>query len=192
MDGRAARRDARPRRRQAARRAKCVFRGADGGTVDGVAEPIRFERSLQLDDARDGRSPAGLRDERRAAARPARLPAAPGCARLVRRCVGQVADRDRGDRSTRSPATTRPTSTSTSANGTADRARAGHAAARAGADHRAGRDARGRARRSRDPRRGLVGRGADRARRSERGRRTAGRRRDWWASESVTAGSGGS
>ena len=30
-----------------------VFRGADGGTVDGHAGPIRFERSLTLDDARD-------------------------------------------------------------------------------------------------------------------------------------------
>ena len=30
-----------------------VFRGADGGTVEGSAEPIRFERSLSLDDARD-------------------------------------------------------------------------------------------------------------------------------------------
>ena len=31
-----------------------LFRGADGGTVDGRSEPIRFERSLPLDDARDG------------------------------------------------------------------------------------------------------------------------------------------
>jgi DMSO/TMAO reductase YedYZ molybdopterin-dependent catalytic subunit len=30
-----------------------VFRGADGGTVDGHVEPIRFERSLSLADARD-------------------------------------------------------------------------------------------------------------------------------------------
>ncbi|WP_431823848.1 sulfite oxidase [Burkholderia sp. F1] len=30
-----------------------LFRGADGGTVEGLAEPIRFERSLQLGDARD-------------------------------------------------------------------------------------------------------------------------------------------
>ena len=30
-----------------------VFRGPDGGNVDGVVEPIRFERSLKLDDARD-------------------------------------------------------------------------------------------------------------------------------------------
>ena len=30
-----------------------VFRGADGGAVDGHAEPIRFERSLSLGDARD-------------------------------------------------------------------------------------------------------------------------------------------
>jgi DMSO/TMAO reductase YedYZ molybdopterin-dependent catalytic subunit len=30
-----------------------VFRAADGGAVDGHAEPIRFERSLSLDDARD-------------------------------------------------------------------------------------------------------------------------------------------
>jgi DMSO/TMAO reductase YedYZ molybdopterin-dependent catalytic subunit len=29
-----------------------VFRGADEGTVDGAAEPMRFERSLSLDDAR--------------------------------------------------------------------------------------------------------------------------------------------
>jgi DMSO/TMAO reductase YedYZ molybdopterin-dependent catalytic subunit len=29
-----------------------VFRGADGGVVDGYAEPIRFERSLPLDQAR--------------------------------------------------------------------------------------------------------------------------------------------
>lgn len=28
-----------------------VFRGADSGTVDGISEPIRFERSLSLDDA---------------------------------------------------------------------------------------------------------------------------------------------
>ena len=28
-----------------------VFRGADGGMVDGRAEPIRFERSLTLDEA---------------------------------------------------------------------------------------------------------------------------------------------
>ncbi len=30
-----------------------VFRGADGGVVDGGSEPIRFERSLPLDQARD-------------------------------------------------------------------------------------------------------------------------------------------
>jgi DMSO/TMAO reductase YedYZ molybdopterin-dependent catalytic subunit len=30
-----------------------LFRGADGGTVDGRPEPIRFERSLPLDQARD-------------------------------------------------------------------------------------------------------------------------------------------
>jgi DMSO/TMAO reductase YedYZ molybdopterin-dependent catalytic subunit len=30
-----------------------LFRGADGGTADGVPEPIRFERSLRIDDARD-------------------------------------------------------------------------------------------------------------------------------------------
>jgi DMSO/TMAO reductase YedYZ molybdopterin-dependent catalytic subunit len=30
-----------------------VFRGADCGTVEGYSEPIRFERSLQLDHARD-------------------------------------------------------------------------------------------------------------------------------------------
>ena len=30
-----------------------LFRGADGGTVDGRAESMRFERSLQIDDARD-------------------------------------------------------------------------------------------------------------------------------------------
>jgi DMSO/TMAO reductase YedYZ molybdopterin-dependent catalytic subunit len=30
-----------------------VFRGADGGTVDGRSDPIRFERSLPLDRARD-------------------------------------------------------------------------------------------------------------------------------------------
>ena len=31
-----------------------LFRGADGGTLDDVADPIRFERSLKLEDARDG------------------------------------------------------------------------------------------------------------------------------------------
>ncbi len=31
-----------------------VLRGADGGSVEGSAEPIRFERSLSLDDARGG------------------------------------------------------------------------------------------------------------------------------------------
>jgi DMSO/TMAO reductase YedYZ molybdopterin-dependent catalytic subunit len=31
-----------------------VFRGADGGTLDGQAAPIRFERSLALDQGRDG------------------------------------------------------------------------------------------------------------------------------------------
>jgi DMSO/TMAO reductase YedYZ molybdopterin-dependent catalytic subunit len=30
-----------------------LFRGSDGGPVDGHAEPMRFERSLSLDDARD-------------------------------------------------------------------------------------------------------------------------------------------
>jgi DMSO/TMAO reductase YedYZ molybdopterin-dependent catalytic subunit len=30
-----------------------VFRGADGGTVDGRPGPVRFERSLQIDQARD-------------------------------------------------------------------------------------------------------------------------------------------
>jgi len=30
-----------------------LFRGADGGIVDGLPEPIRFERSLGIDDARD-------------------------------------------------------------------------------------------------------------------------------------------
>src|SRR5262249_43171910 len=31
-----------------------LFRGADGGPVDGAPAPIRFERSLRLDDARHG------------------------------------------------------------------------------------------------------------------------------------------
>jgi len=31
-----------------------IFRGADGGTVDGHKEPIRFERSLRLDQTREG------------------------------------------------------------------------------------------------------------------------------------------
>jgi DMSO/TMAO reductase YedYZ molybdopterin-dependent catalytic subunit len=31
-----------------------LFRGADGGAVEGRPEPMRFERSLPLDDARDG------------------------------------------------------------------------------------------------------------------------------------------
>jgi DMSO/TMAO reductase YedYZ molybdopterin-dependent catalytic subunit len=31
-----------------------LFRGADGGTADGRSDTLRFERSLQLDDARDG------------------------------------------------------------------------------------------------------------------------------------------
>ena len=31
-----------------------LFRGADGGSVDGCSEAIRFERSLPLEDARDG------------------------------------------------------------------------------------------------------------------------------------------
>jgi DMSO/TMAO reductase YedYZ molybdopterin-dependent catalytic subunit len=31
-----------------------LFRGADGGTLDGHPEPLRFERSLALDQARDG------------------------------------------------------------------------------------------------------------------------------------------
>ena len=31
-----------------------LFRGADGGTLDGQTAPIRFERSLELDQARDG------------------------------------------------------------------------------------------------------------------------------------------
>ena len=30
-----------------------LFRGADGGAVDNLPEPIRFERSLQIDEARD-------------------------------------------------------------------------------------------------------------------------------------------
>jgi DMSO/TMAO reductase YedYZ molybdopterin-dependent catalytic subunit len=30
-----------------------LFRGADGGTVDGRPDPTRFERSLRIDDARD-------------------------------------------------------------------------------------------------------------------------------------------
>ena len=30
-----------------------LFRGSDGGTADGLPEPIRFERSLRVDDARD-------------------------------------------------------------------------------------------------------------------------------------------
>ena len=34
-------------------RAKLSFRGADGGTVDGHTEPIRFERSLRLDQTRE-------------------------------------------------------------------------------------------------------------------------------------------
>ena len=31
-----------------------LFRGADGGTVDGRPDPMRFERSLRIDAARDG------------------------------------------------------------------------------------------------------------------------------------------
>ena len=31
-----------------------LFRGADGGGAEGRADPVRFERSLRLDDARDG------------------------------------------------------------------------------------------------------------------------------------------
>ena len=31
-----------------------LFRGADGGTLEGHSGPVRFERSLQIDNARDG------------------------------------------------------------------------------------------------------------------------------------------
>ena len=62
-------------------------------------QPIRFERSLRLDQTSRGRSTARLRDERRAAARSARLPRASDCSRLVCRCVGQMAHGNRGHRS---------------------------------------------------------------------------------------------
>ncbi len=41
--------------RAGVRKSACevLFRGADGGSVDGHARPIRFERSLALDEARD-------------------------------------------------------------------------------------------------------------------------------------------
>jgi hypothetical protein len=45
-----------------------LFRGADGGIVDGRSERILFERSLPLDAARESGSAARIRDERRTAA----------------------------------------------------------------------------------------------------------------------------
>ena len=52
VDRRAAGRGARPRRGPTGRAWTVVFRGADRGTVEGRPDPIRFERSLSLDDAR--------------------------------------------------------------------------------------------------------------------------------------------
>ena len=53
VDRRAAGRDPRPGRRAGPSATEVLFRGADGGAVDGRPESIRFERSLRLDDARD-------------------------------------------------------------------------------------------------------------------------------------------
>ena len=96
-----------------------------------------FERSLSIDTARDSRGAAGLRDERRAAPDPARLPGPARRARLVRRGLGEVADRDRGRRRPVRRATSRSTSTSTTSSEDGQiGAGAGHAPTSAGADHR--------------------------------------------------------
>ena len=88
------------------------------GVVERSPEPVHFERGLSLDDARGSDAAAGLRDERRAAAAPARLPAAGDRSRLVRRDVGQVAGRDRAHRPRRSTASSRSTATSSSGSAT--------------------------------------------------------------------------
>ena len=73
-----------------------VFRGADCGHVADVDSPIRFERSLPVDQCR--RRFACLCDERRAAVGGARLSAAADRSRLVCGRIGEVADRDRRHR----------------------------------------------------------------------------------------------
>ena len=103
----AARRSARCWRRPGRRRglSKSCSPGPTTGREGGIDQ--HFQRSLSLDDvARERRAP-GLRDERRAAAAAARLPAAADRPRLVRDDERQVADADRRARTSRSPATSR-------------------------------------------------------------------------------------
>ena len=66
-----------------------LFTGLDRGIENG--EEQSFQRSLPVAEALRGRGPARLRPERRAAAAPARLPAAPARAGLVRHDERQVA-----------------------------------------------------------------------------------------------------
>ena len=83
---------------RAGRDARCCFRGADGGEVDEKPGQDQFRAQSLARRGAGVRRAAGLRDERRATADPARLSAAARRARLVRRGVGEVADRDRGER----------------------------------------------------------------------------------------------
>ncbi len=88
-------------------------RGVDG------ADPLRAwpvtRRRARL------RGAARLRDERRAAPAPARLPAARHRSGMVRRHVGQMADRHRGHRPSPFEASSRRSATSTSGSGTGPR-----------------------------------------------------------------------
>ena len=75
-----------------------VFRGADAGLVDGATAPVRFERALSVEDARDSGALVAYAMNGEALplqhGRPVRL-IVPW---LVFGRVGQVADGDRGDR----------------------------------------------------------------------------------------------
>lgn len=74
-----------------------LFRGADGGAVDGRPESMRFERSLALDDARD--EDVLLAYTMNGEPLPCtRVSAAPDRAAVVHGGVGQVAERHRADR----------------------------------------------------------------------------------------------
>ena len=64
----------------------------------------QFARSMSVEEALEPRQPALLRDERRAAAARARLPAAPDRPGLVRRGQRQVADPHRGRSTSATPA----------------------------------------------------------------------------------------
>ena len=134
--------------------------------------PICFERSLSLDDARGSEALLAYAMNGEPLPRPARLPAAAHRPGVVRRDVGQVADRHRGHRPRLRRRSSRPSATvyEWERDGD-DRPGAGPPPAGPIADHRADAARGRRRRRRRHPRRRVVRCSAHRPRRREHRRR---------------------